>query len=274
MLELNWRLCTDAGPFAFHDPCVRFSWSALLPAAFVFSLCLFSLPIPVPHILAKFFTLLKSPFQSYLNLHEAEALDIGAGTANKQVIADTDRDANAVDLTKLEVEVPNAVPLWRTVAFAFVGLVEALSWLSYGSYNLINLLSDSDSRPNYSHAIHPDFLGPLVSPFIIALSWVYTVVRPVVRPTAMPPYDLFVVYCAHLVMGILLLGGELFDYGVVGSTPPMLVTLALSANLAAVLGLLVVLGSMPLAVPSNRVKKEDIVSFVFFWWCASDGNGV
>jgi hypothetical protein len=90
----------------------------------------------------------------------------------------------------------------------------------------------------------------------------------------MPPYDLFVVYCAHLVMGILLLGGELFDYGVVGSTPPMLVTLALSANLAAVLGLLVVLGSMPLAVPSNRVKKEDIVSFVFFWWCASDGNGV
>jgi hypothetical protein len=200
-----------------------------------------------------------------LDLHEAEALDISAGVDHQQVTADTDPDANAVpttDTSKLEIEVPVTVPLWRTIVFAFVGLVETLSWLSYGSYRLIDLLSEP--LPNYSHHIVPDFMGPILAPFLISLSWIYTVVRPIVKPTATPPYDLFVVYCAHLVMGILLLGGEFFDYGVhSGSMPPLTVTLALSANLLAVSGLLVLLGNMPLAVPSNRVKKEDIVSFVF-----------
>ena len=263
MMEFNWQLCRDAGPFDFHDSCVRSSWSALLPAAFVFFLCLFS--IPVPRILTRFFAVLKSPFEPYLNLHEAEALDVSAGTDYREVTADADRDANTVT-TKLEIEVPDTVPLWRTVVFAFVGLVEALCWLSYGSYNLINLLSDSDSP------IHPDFLGLIIPPFLIAISWVYAVVRPVVWSTATPPYDLFVVYSAHLVMGILLLGGELFDCGVAGSTPPLLAILALSANLAAVMVLLVVLGNMPLGVPSNQVKNEEIVSFIFLCLCTCGGS--
>ena len=263
------RLCPDAGAFAFDDPCVRYSWSALLPASFVFLLCLFSLPIPLPLVLTRFFADLKSPFESYLNLHEAEALDISAGDDHEQ-------DANAVpttDTSTLEIEVPVTVPLWRTIMFAFVGLVEALSWLSYGSYKLIDLLSEP--LPNYSYHIVPDFLGTIISPFLIAVSWVYTVVRPIVKPTATPPYDLFVVYSAHFVTGILLLGGELFDYGVeFGSMPPLMVTLALSANLLAVSGLLIVLGNMPLAVPSNRVKKEDIVSFVFLYLCDCGGDGI
>jgi hypothetical protein len=194
--------------------------ATLLLPTFVFFLCLSSLPIPVPAVL-------KSLFQSFLNLHEAEALEISV---------DGDKEFTNHD-----------IPLWRTTVFAFVGLLEALGWLSYGYIN-------------YYSRIHTDFFGTAVSPFLHAASWVYTVVRPVVRPTATPPYDLFAVYCAHFVTGVLFLGGVLFDYGVVGSTP-LLVTLALSANLGAVVGLLVVLGNMPLALPSNRVKKEDIVSF-------------
>ena len=56
-----------------------------------------------------------------------------------------------------------------------------------------------------------------------------------------------------------MLGDVLFDYGIIGNPLPLLVTLALSANLGVVLGLLTFLGSMPLALPSNRVKQEDIV---------------
>jgi hypothetical protein len=190
-----------------------------------------------------------------LDLHEAEALDI-TPDADKEVTPGSDEDASTAH-PKLEVEVPDTPPLWRTLVFAFVGLLEALGWLSYGVYNLIN---HYNSHMDYDHHLHPNVVGPIVFPFLIAISWVYAVVRSVVKPTATPPYDLFTVYCLHLVTGVLLLGGTLFDYGVVGSTPPLLVILALSANMAAVLILLVVVVSMPLEVPSNRVKAEDIVS--------------
>jgi hypothetical protein len=241
-----WRLCTDAAPFDFEDPCIRSSWGALLPASFVFLLCIASIPIPLPRLLA----VLKSPFQSYMTLYEAEALDFSS-SADKVTIADTSTEIQAI-------------PLWRTVVFAFVGLVEALSWLSYGSYNLINntdQLSHSPSPVLVRLLLDPISVGPAISPFLIALSWVYTVVRSVVKPSATPPYDLCVVYLAQLLAAVLMLGGVLFDYSVVGITPQTLVLLALSANLGAVLGLLVVLGNMPLGVPSNHVKKEDIVSF-------------
>jgi len=243
----GWRLCNDAGPFDFRDQCVRSFWSALLPATFVFLLCLSSLPLPSQ--ITKLCTILKSPFQSYLNLHEAEALDVNLAVSDK-VTAEQDRAV--VDSGKLEVEVPDTVPLWRTVVFAFVGLVEALSWLTYGSYHLI-------SHPSNFQ------VWDAICPFLIALSWLYTVVRPVVRPTATPPFDLFAVYCLQLVTGVLQLGGVLFEYGVIGGSAPLLVTLALSANLAAILVLLVVVVNIPLAIPSNRVEKGDIVSFIFIF---------
>ena len=63
-------------------------------------------------------------------------------------------------------------------------------------------------------------------------------------------------------------GEVLFNYGIINSPLPFLVTLALSANLGAVLALLAVLGNMPLTVPSNRVKKEDIVRFLIFMGAA------
>jgi hypothetical protein len=245
-MGLTSRLCADAGPLDFHDPCVRASWSAL-PAAFVFFVCLSSIRYPVPNQLAKLFAALQAPFHPYLTLHEAEALD-SIGPAG-------DHDKATADIgAETEVEVPDTVPLWRTVVFAFVGLVEALSWLSYGSYHFVNQLVDSNGDP--------EVWGSSVSPFLIAGSWVYTVVRPVIRPTATPPYDLAAVYCLQLVAGVLLLGGILFEYELSGGSAPLLVVLALSANIGAVVALLVVVGSMPMGIPSNRVKKEDIVSFL------------
>jgi hypothetical protein len=252
-MGLTWRLCADAGPIDFHDSCIRSSWSALLPAALVFFICLSSIRFPLPNQLTRFFAVLKSPFQSYLNLHEAEALDFnGAAGDHDKVTNDIGADT--------EIEVPDTVPLWRTVVFAFVGLVEALSWLSYGSYNLVDQLSNSTVN-------NSEVWGPTISPFLIAGSWVYTVVRPVIKPTATPPYDLVAVYCLQLVAGVLLLGGVLFEYEISAGSAPLLVVLALSANIGAVVVLLFVVGSMPMGIPSTRVKKEDIVSFL-------DGDGV
>lgn len=230
-------LCADSGPFDFGDPCIRASWSALLPAIFVFILCVFSLPIPGP--VRNLFKYLKAPFDSFLTLHEAEALDITPAAGDK-VIGDED----AAGASKLEV--PNVVLLWRALVFALVGLVEALSWLVVGSFRLINAPSD---------------VWGSVTPCLIALSWLYTVIRPISHPKATPPYDLFSIYLFHLMGGVLLLGGVLYDHNVVGFPLPWtFVMVALSANIAVVIGLLSVVLQMPLAIPSNRVRKEDIVS--------------
>ncbi|KAF9459383.1 multidrug resistance-associated ABC transporter [Collybia nuda] len=228
------ELCSDSGPFDFRDPCVRSSWSAIIPATFVVLLCFFSLPVPRP--LRKLFGIIKSPFEQYLTLHEAEALDLDSSAEDK-VVADED-----VGVTRIEV--PNVVPLWRAVVFAFLGLLETLCWMSYGSFRFIN---DSNN-----------VWGGLQA-FLIAGAWLYTVLRPIVRPTATPPFDLFAVYCVQLMAGVLLVGGFLFDYSVAGvPLPPTIVIFALSANLVILAALLMVVLNMPLAIPSNRVKKEDI----------------
>ncbi|RDB18199.1 ATP-dependent bile acid permease [Hypsizygus marmoreus] len=231
-------LCQDSGVFDFRDPCVRASWSALFPAAFVFSLCLFSLPIPKRA--QKLFAILKAPFATYLTLHEAEALDVNAAAGDTVV---GDEDAGVLD-KNVKVEVPSAVPLWRMVLFVMVGLAETLCWIAYGSFRLVN-----DSTDVWAG----------VRAFLVALSWLYTVIRPVVRPAATAPFDLFSLYSLHLIGAVLQLGGVFYDRGVVGARwPPAIVTWALSLNLVAIVGLLVVLLGMPLGVPSNRIKKEEI----------------
>lgn len=209
-----------------------------MPATFVFLLCFFSLPFPRPT--QKLFGIIKAPFKQYLTLHEAEALDLDSAAGDK-VTGDE-------DVGVARVEVPDAVPLWRAVVFALLGLLETLCWMSYGSFRLIN---------------DPEDIWAGSQAFLIAIVWLYTVLRPITRPAATSPFDLFAIYCVQLMAGILQLGGVLFDHHVAGAPfPPKIVILALSANLVTLVALLTVVLNMPLAIPSNRVKKEDIVSMV------------
>jgi hypothetical protein len=155
MVTARAQLCTDAGSiFDFHNPCVRSSWSASVPAAFVLFLCLFSLGFPMPEKAHKIFQVVKPPFKPFLTLHEAEALDLNTAAGDKVV---SDEDAGAVDL-----EVPDTVPLWRAVVFAFVGLVETLSWLSYGSLQLA-----------YEEDIKFINIWEGMLPFLVALPWLW-----------------------------------------------------------------------------------------------------
>jgi hypothetical protein len=172
-------------------------------------------------------------------LHEAEAIDLNAAAGANVVVDD---DVEVAD----KLEVPDAVPLWRAVVFAFMGLMETLGWLSYGSFRLVS---------------EPAGFWESTFPFLIAASWLYTVVRPVGRPAATPPFDLLAVYCLQLVAATLKLGGVLFDHEVYGTPlPSTAVIVALTLNLTAVVTLLVIVVNMPLAIPSNRVRREDIAS--------------
>jgi hypothetical protein len=69
----------------------------------------------------------------------------------------------------------------------------------------------------------------------------------------------------HFVFGIILLGGALYEHEVFGvPLPPKLSFLGLISNLLATLVVLTVVGNMPFELPSDRIKKEDIVGRCLF----------
>ena len=219
-------LCgNDLDPFDFQSQCVREIWGSFLPAGLVLVLCFLS--IPIPHAL----DILCSPFKPYLTLHEAEALD-----------GDIDRVSSQDDMG----DSAEKISVWRTAVFVFLGIIQCLSWIAHGSYRLHN-----DPR---------DIFGGLL-PFLVAMAWLYTILRPISHPITTSPLDLFSIYLVLFCVGSLRIGGILFDHNVFGSPWPSTITLvALSANLLALLVLLIVVLNIPLALPSNRINKKDIVS--------------
>ncbi|KAJ7303772.1 hypothetical protein DFH08DRAFT_793782 [Mycena albidolilacea] len=224
------QLCSNSGAFDLWDGCVRSSWSAVLPFLVAITFCVASLRIPWPSPLQKLFTALKAPFRTFITLHEAEAVDLQS--AGEMAV-------------NSEIRVPQATPFGRSLVFTFAGVLQSLAWIASGAFYFV--------ATNQADAWHfAQFL-------LIAFSWLYTAVRPVASPFATAPYDLFVIYFLHLVGGVLLLGGRLFDY-TVGETPlpPTPTLVGLSANLVTILVLLYFTVIMPMDLPSTRVKKEDI----------------
>ncbi|KAJ8589109.1 P-loop containing nucleoside triphosphate hydrolase protein [Rhizopogon salebrosus TDB-379] len=218
------QLCPDSNGLDLSDACVRTSLSAIIPAAFVFVLCLFSV-IPVPAFARQLTNAIKSPFRAFLPLREAEALVVQAEKPD-------------------DIVVDNAVPLWRTVLLSFVALVQALVWTAVGAYSLIT---------GNHH------LWTAIAPLLIAATWIYASCKPVFWAKPTIHYDLFTLFVLHLVLAIVMLGGTLYEHEIFGvPLPSRLSFFGLVANLLAVLLVLAVVGNMPFELPSNYVKKEDI----------------
>ena len=227
-------ICGYYGPFDFGNACIRESWSALLPAAFVFGLCVSY--IPIPHLARQFIRNIRSPFEPFITLHEAEAL--GIDSDQKERTVDEEEDVAS--------GLPHLVPLWRTLLVTFIGIVECFCWTADGAYKTYN---------------EGFLVWHGILPFFVAVAWLYAIIRPVIRPTPTPPYDLFTLYLMFLVASIIRMGGFIFDYAVsdIPLPPPIIFTTQV-INMVAVLVLLVVTVRMPLAIPSNIVEIEKLVS--------------
>ncbi|KAJ6562830.1 hypothetical protein DFH09DRAFT_1035588 [Mycena vulgaris] len=214
-------MCDGSGAFDFGDACVRSSWSAILPILAVVTFCVSFLPIRLPAVIT-------APFTTYLTLDEAEAMYIQSASVE---------DA--------QIDVPEVVSRWRTLLFAFAGLLQSLIWLA--SAVIYFVTADSVDAWAFTQRL------------LIALSWSYATVRPIAAPSATAPYDLFLIYVFHAMGGVLLLGGHLFDYAAGDKPlPATSILVALSCNLGIVLVLLFVTVQMPMNLPSTRVKKDDI----------------
>ncbi|KAJ7727894.1 hypothetical protein B0H16DRAFT_1677216 [Mycena metata] len=198
------KLCDDADYLDLSNPCVRGSWAALAPSILVVVICL------------------SVRLRGTCPLHEAEGLMLA--------------DEQNVPEAAAALEVDNTIPLWRTVVFVFIGLLQCLAWLAGGSFALIT------GHPSWD----------AIQRFLVALPWLYTAVRPIARPTATPPYDMFAIYLALIGGGVLQLGGYLFQHTAWGTPlPGTSVLLGLSLNLAVLVGLV-----------THLVNKADIGSSV------------
>lgn len=215
----------DSSLFDLSSVCAREFWAALVPTAFVLVVCLTATPLPttVRHIVRA----VKRPFQAFLTLTEAEAMN-------------TD-----IPQEELEELTPSG-PLWRTVVLSLIALAETLAWLVVGSYRF---------------ATRPEDLWDGLRPFLITISWLYAACRPVASPSATPPYDLFTLFILRTAFDSLTLGGELYNRTVYDKPlPSSWILVAQVLNLAVLCTLLLVVLSMPLAIPSPAVKHEDVVS--------------
>ncbi|KAG6864482.1 hypothetical protein C0991_009205 [Blastosporella zonata] len=188
--------------------------------------------LPFTIVVALAFFSLPLPFKSppilktYLSLHEAEGLT-----------------PEQSDYEPTKANPPTKPTLWHGIVFVSIGLLETLAYLTLTSYLLIT------SAPLQNALIS----GAL------ALSWVYTVLRPVTRPTQTVPYDLFAVYLALFAGALIQVGGVIYDHRVFGDNWPNAgVLAALWINLGATASVLGVVLRMPLALPGRSVNPEEI----------------
>ncbi|KAF8957708.1 ABC transporter type 1, transmembrane domain-containing protein [Flammula alnicola] len=226
-------ICGDHGPLDLHSSCIRSAWSAFLPAALVFTLCFFSIPVPRPA--RRLVAFLGTPFKPFLSLPEAEALNLQA--------LGKDHGSDNED-THVLLERPIPVSRWRTIVFVLVGTAQCLCWVAIASYCLYK---------------GPSYVWGGIFSFLVAISWIYTVIRPIAHPTATPPYDLFVLYLILFATAVFQLGGVIFDRSVFGIPfPSSLAIVGLVGNLVSVFILLCVTVTMPMGYPSSSVNPKHI----------------
>jgi len=205
-----------------NDPCVRAYWAALTPSAVL--LVTLALHSPLRH--TKLFKAISNVLTDFLSLEEAVAIE------------------NNLQLTELVLP---PVPLWRTLSLAIPALLETIAWLALSSYRLV--VFDF----NKSHATYE-----LWAPFLVAISWFYASLKPVMRPSPTPPYDLFVLYLVHAFTALLSVGSALYRQYIYGEIVSNAYVLATTIHFIILGGLLAIVFSMPLGVPTARVDKEEI----------------
>ncbi|KAF8989421.1 multidrug resistance-associated ABC transporter [Cyathus striatus] len=233
MMSSSIPLCpTSTSLFDLTDRCTRALWSSVPPAALVVLIGVISLPLPIPNTLGlrKVVDAVKAPFRTYLTLDEAAALIDDSE-------ADNEQDAN-------EEEKLDAPPLWKTLAVAIIGVIQTVFNLLFSVFLFYDNPSSATSPPAF--------------PLLLSIAWLYTSTRLVIKPTAVVAYDLVSIYLFLLLGTLIQLGGDLYELQVYNvPIPPLIAARAVSQ----LIGTLVVLGvvlNMPMALPSGRVKKEDI----------------
>ncbi|KAJ7173895.1 hypothetical protein C8R43DRAFT_1094036 [Mycena crocata] len=221
----SMTLCPDSGLLDLRDACVRSTWAALVPAALVLAFCAVEFHPPLPTRISGLIVAAKAPLRQFLPLREAEAL-----MKNEDIALDD--DAPCYD-----------IPVWRPL-LTLIGLAQTVAWVGLAAFSL------ATDAPSWE---------PLRELFVAA-TWMYAAVRAGTHLSATPPYDLFALYIAHLLTGLVCLVGYVFEASVEEDVPlPGHATLVgLGLNVVGTAAVLLAVLQMPLNVPSARTDVSQI----------------
>jgi hypothetical protein len=233
------RLSSKISHLDLDLACARSFWGALVPAAFVFLLIVVATPPPA--WLSSLMRPIKEPLTPFLTLQEAEALHAAATEESKAALGEAGQgEADAV------AEHVEPRHFWKSLLLSWFALIETLVWLGIASFTFIQ-----DERD----------LVYVASPFVLALTWLFATVRPIVRPKLTPPYGLFTLYLIYTAFELVSLGAFAYNHRAYGTPlPPSLILMAHILNLCVLFILVAIVLSMPLSIPSRRVEKAKIVS--------------
>ena len=169
----------------------------------------------------------------------------------------TQEEAEELKEDSSEVHLRRTFPsLWVTSILSCTASFEACVWMASAMYTLV----DRAERDGRGMAGDAWLAGCMV------MTWVYAAVVPFMRRKATPNYDLFILYIVLLSGGILVFGGVLYDRTVNDVSLSVVFLVLQSFNLVAILSLIIIELSRPIAIPSNKAASDVdlIVSFVFY----------
>lgn len=187
-------------------------WSLYSPLAAVLATCIFESAASCFH--KKPLTSFISMFRPLLLIDEAEALLIGESLSS----------------TKIKQK----APLFLTLALSVLAFIQTVFWSS-------NFIS------SFFHQTCAEW-----GFFALALSWLYASVKPVLRPTYTPPYDLLFLYLTLQVSGIYHFGCLLLQWSLADSSPPATLLAFHTLNVALISTLIVIVLSRPVAEPPDE----------------------
>ncbi|KAF9039893.1 multidrug resistance-associated ABC transporter [Panaeolus papilionaceus] len=224
------QLCAEDGPWDFQSPCVRAAWASIVPAAFIFTLCITKAG-PVPWILNKLLGGLGNYLKPYLSLQEAESLS-----------GDSSEDGQQDNEAGNTVAPFDAHPIWKSTILILVGGLMCLAWAAMGAIPLLERPLDLLKASLY---------------LLTAFSWMYSVFRPLTRPSHTPQYDVLVLYMILFTASILQIGGVIYGRTILGSPLPSIPSsILLAANFVALVIVISLVFSMPLNLPSAALRAQ------------------
>lgn len=243
MMRSLLGFCGGTDPFDFESPCIRGTWSALIPFFLVVVYIISYIPLSQPVRRVKDWA--TSPFASFVSIADAEAYLYEDATSEDVVRVDEDEEA------KVKRRV-NQASVKVTLVLSWFGVLETVAWMGIGSFKLAEVDAGSGVPWDAWTSV------------FIALSWAYAAAKPMLKPQATPSYDLFAFYVLQLVLGGLRLGGEFYDWNVYQLPLPSTLTVVANVlNLVVIMALLAVVLSLPVNVPSKYVDPNEIVSLKY-----------
>ena len=210
------NLCRGSSWTDLSDACVRESFAAFVPAAFVVGLLVTSVP-QLRTALSK----AVNPMRDFISCTEAEAL-----------LSEQSCEAHGAEPRRASLS---------PIILSTLSLLETLVWLGLACFHLV---ADTDGGPSGARDL------------LVASTWLYAALRLIVSPVKTVPYDLFTLFALHFIFAVVESFGFLYDSYAYGFPLPLSFVVALRVgHLVAVLLLLVMVLNMPL-VTNKTAKED------------------